>query len=137
MGALWGQSVDTLSLSFAPLFPDQNIIAQWVQLTLSIAEGSQWSAPEYGLDLRAFVLRGLTPSALATLPTLVERALTDAPFSRIASASATLTPAFSAGGGAILRMTILVTPKGAASAPFILTGTASADLVQIELRGLA
>ena len=134
MGALYGESIDTRSATFAPLVNDQQILSQWVELCLQTPAGSDWTAPEYGLDLRSYVLRGLGPDGLAVLPAEIEAALKFD--QRISSADVTRSKTFTGGGGIALKFTIVITPKGAEALPFTLTGTADAEKVQIMLRGL-
>lgn len=134
MGALFGESIDTRSPTLAPLRDDPLIIAQWVELCLQTPRGFMWSAPEYGCDLKAYVGRGLTDDDFAILPAEIRGALQSD--ERIANADVALARGYSAGGSVVLKLTITISPKGAEATPFTLTGTASAERVEIILRGL-
>lgn len=133
MGILYGQTVDTKSPIFAPLTSDPAILGQWIVLCLSTRAGSIWTSPEYGLDLRSFLLTPLTDDDLAVLPTQISHALTFD--ERVAAADVSVTSTFTANGAAKLKMLITVTPKGASSKPFVYSGVATAAMVTLMLQG--
>lgn len=133
MGDLCGQSVDTRSPVFAILNDDPQIIAQWITLCLSTTQGFCFEAPEYGFDLRQYVLRPLTADDLAILPTQISHALTYN--QQIKAAEVTVARTFTGGGAVALGFTIAITPQTIAAAPFTLVGTASAELISIVLQG--
>lgn len=134
MGVLCGIDIDSRDPNFGALLDDPSIIAQWVELCLMTANGSDWIAPEYGLDLRQYILKGMSDDDLAVLPTTIEHALSVN--QQIASSSVAIAKTFTGGGGVALALTITITPKTPADGPFTLVGTASADLVSIMLQGL-
>lgn len=133
MGRLYGQSVDTTSPIFVTLTSDPAILGQWIQLCLSTDAGSIWTSPEYGFDLRTLLLKPMTPDALAILPAQIAAALEFD--ERIDSADVAVVSTFTANGGAKLKFSITVTPKGASGQPFVYTGTATAAMVTIMLQG--
>jgi phage baseplate assembly protein W len=134
MGVLFGTTVDTKSPTFAILTDDAAIAAQAVEIILSTPNGSLWSSPESGDDLASYVGRGLTSDQFAAIPRQVENAITTDP--RFARADVTARATYTGGGGAALKLEIVVYPKGAEDTPIPLVGTASAELVQIITRGL-
>lgn len=133
MGYLYGESLNTRSHTFAPLSDDAQIVAQWVELLFQTPLGFIWEAPEYGFDLRAYVLRGLSDNDLAVLPAQIRAAV--GYDQRFASVEATAERTYTGGGAVRLKFSVEITPKGPAAVPFSLTGTADADKVSIVLRG--
>lgn len=131
MGALFGTSIDARTLR--PLTDDGLILRQWIQLILETQIGVYWSAPECGGSLRTYVLRGLTPDALAAIPVETRAAFLED--ERIADADVTAVSTFTGGGGAAVKLAIKITPKGAVGLPYFLTAVASADLVTVILQG--
>lgn len=129
---LYGQELSVAS-PFALLPSDAAILGQWITCCLQTPTGSDWTSPEYGLDLRSFLLRAMSTDDLAVLPAQIAAALEFD--ERIARADVTVTPTFTATGTAKLRLVIVVTPKGAGGKPYTYTGAATADMVSIMLQG--
>ncbi len=131
---LYGISIDTLSPTFAPLTNDAAILRQWVDIQFQTALGFYWSAPEIGADLQVYILRGLTPAALAAIPASIQAALGED--ERIASVTVGASTSYTALGSAQLNLTVTVAPKDPGVAPFSFAAVASADVANQTTQGL-
>ena len=131
---VYGISIDTLSPTFAPLTDDTAILAQWVDLQFQTRLGFYWSAPDIGADLQAYILRGLTPTALARIPSDVQAALAED--ERIASVDVSATRGYTAVGGVALNLIVTITPKDKSVAPFSRAAVASAAIADSITQGL-
>lgn len=131
---LYGISINTLSPTFAPLTNDAAILRQWVDLQFQTALGFYWSAPEVGADLQVYILRGLTPAALAVIPASIQAALEED--ERIASVTVGASTSYTAIGAAQLNLTVTVMPKDPSVAPFSFAAVANADIANQVTNGL-
>ncbi len=131
---LYGVSINTTSPTFAPLTDDQAILRQWVTIQFQTKLGFYWSTPEIGCSLSALVLRGLTPDALAAVPSDIKSALEQD--ERIASVTVAARTTYSAVGSAQLNLTVTVSPKDPSVAPFSFAAVASADIANKTTQGL-
>lgn len=134
MANTYGISIDTTSPTFAPLTDDTAILRQWVTLQFQTKLGFYWSAPEIGCDLQAYVLRGLTTAALASIPGDVQSALGED--ERIGGVTVTAAPGYTAVGAVQLSLTVTITPKDTSVAPFSFAAVASAAISQQTTQGL-
>lgn len=131
---LYGVSINTKSLTFAPLTDDGAILRQWVDLQFQTRLGFYWSAPEIGCALRDYVLRGLTPEKLAAIPSDIKSALEQD--ERIAGVTVAASTTYTAVGAAQLNLTVTVNPKDPSVAPFSFAAVASADVMRKITQGL-